>query len=59
MKVLRFILPFLFVRNWHDGAWELSKVRALLCAGLCALIVLGLLIVYVLQTPVVYMHETL
>jgi hypothetical protein len=57
MRLLRFIFPFLFVRNWHDGSWELSRVRMLLCAGLLAIVLLGLILVYVLQTPIVYVRE--
>jgi hypothetical protein len=54
MKLTRFILPFLFVRNWHDGSWELSHTRMVLF-GACALIlIIGLIIAYILQAPVTY-----
>jgi hypothetical protein len=59
MRLLRFIFPFLFVRNWHDGAWELSLVRVVLCTGLFLLVVFGLLIAFILQTPVVYTGASL
>lgn len=54
MRIFRFILPFLFERNWHTGAWELSRVRLIIfCAGI-ALCLLGLFVAYMLQAPVVY-----
>lgn len=54
MSFLRFAFSFLYVRNWHTGAKELSRPRlALFCGGLF-LILLGLVIVSVLQAPVVY-----
>ncbi len=57
MKILQFILPFLFVRNWHDGSWELSRVRVLLCVGLCTVVLFGLLRVYILEPLFVYVRE--
>ncbi len=54
MTILRFILPFLFVRNWYNGAWEFSRMRCILFVACIFLIGLGICIVYILQTPVVY-----
>lgn len=54
MQILRFVLPFLFVRNWYDGSWELSRARLLIFGAGCGLILLSLLLAYVLQAPVVY-----
>ena len=51
---MRFILPFLFVRNWFNGEWELSRARVLLCACGGSLILFALFVVYVLGAPVVY-----
>jgi hypothetical protein len=54
MRLLRFVLPFLFVRNWHDGSWELSRARSILSVAALSLLLIGLVIAYYLQAPVVY-----
>jgi hypothetical protein len=54
MRIARFILPFLFVRNWHDGQWEFSKARCMLSCMALFFIILGLILVYFLQAPVTY-----
>jgi heme/copper-type cytochrome/quinol oxidase subunit 4 len=54
MKLARFLLPFLFVRNWHDGSWELSRARVTIFCAVCVLVTLSLIIAYILQAPVVY-----
>jgi hypothetical protein len=54
MKLLRFVLPFLFVRNWHDGSWELSRARVFLVSLTLFIIGIGGIIAYILQAPVVY-----
>lgn len=54
MKFIRFVLPFLFVRNWHDGSWELSRARLILFGLIFTLLAFGILIAYQLQAPVVY-----
>ncbi len=54
MKFIRFVFPFLYVRNWHDGSWEFSHARMMLFSGFVLLVLLGLTIVYILQSPVVY-----
>lgn len=54
MQILRFVLPFLFVRNWHSGEWELSRARMMIYSALATLIFLALLFAYILQAPVVY-----
>ncbi len=54
MHIIRFILPFLFVRNWHSGAWELSRARLTLTLLACTILIIGIVIAYVLQAPVVY-----
>lgn len=58
MKIIRFILPFLFVRNWHNGTWELSRAR--LIAFTTALFFVGVLLVgaLYLQAPVEFSSET-
>ena len=54
MRLLRFILPFLFVRNWYDGSWEFSKSRFLMFVS--GVVILGIVIVlaFLLQSPVMY-----
>lgn len=54
MNVIRFIFPFLFVRNWFDGSWEFSRARLILFSVTILLCLVGLFIVSVLQAPVVY-----
>lgn len=54
MNLIRFVFPFLFIRNWYDGSWELSRARILLLGALIALVLAGTIIAYLLQTPVVY-----
>lgn len=54
MKILRFILPFLFIRNWHTGVWELSKPRCILFGGILFLVLCSVGAAYVLHLPVAY-----
>jgi hypothetical protein len=54
MRITRFILPFLFVRNWHDGSWELSRARMILFVAFLTLLISGLVIAFMLQAPVTY-----
>ncbi len=54
MKLIIFIFPFLFVRNWHTGKLELSRPRVALFSAMLALVILGLLIAGILQSPVEY-----
>ena len=54
MRFLRVLLPFLFVRNWYIGAWELSKTRLVLFLMFLALFGIATAIVIVLKAPVEY-----
>lgn len=54
MNIIRFIFPFLFVRNWFNGSWEFSKARGILFLVFLLLVLLGITIAYILQAPVVY-----
>jgi hypothetical protein len=54
MTILRFVFPFLFVRNWHDGSWEFSRARCVLFLIFVLMLFLGIVIAYNLQAPVVY-----
>jgi len=56
MKLIIFIFPFLFVRNWHTGELELSPPRVALFTAMLALIVIGLVIAGILQSPVTYIR---
>jgi hypothetical protein len=59
MNILRFIFPFLFVRNWYDGTWEFSKMRCILFSILIVLVMLGFYIMHALQAPIVYSSNLL
>ena len=54
MKIVRFIFPFLFIRNWHDGSWELSSMRLFLLGAFVLVLVFGMLAIHILQAPVTY-----
>lgn len=54
MQVLQFVFSFLYVRNWYSGEMELSRPRVILFAGMLFIILLGVAIASVLQTPVTY-----
>lgn len=58
MSILRFILPFLFVRNWYTGEWEISRMRCILFGTLALFVILGIIIAYILQMPVTYIAST-
>jgi hypothetical protein len=58
MKIIRFVLPFLFVRNWYDGSWELSRARIIIFSALMFLVLLSAIIAYMLQAPVVYTRHS-
>lgn len=57
MNVFRFLFPYLYTRNWHTGESELSRPRVVLFCAMLALIFLGLIIAFILQTPVTYNVE--
>ena len=54
MKILRFIFPFLFVRNWYNGSFEFSRARLVLFLLFMSMLLLGVGIVYYLQATIVY-----
>lgn len=54
MDLSRFIFGFLYTRNWHTGAHELSRPRVALFSAALFLLVLGLVIISFLQAPVNY-----
>ncbi len=54
MNIVRFVFPFLFVRNWQNGLWEFSRARFVLSLLFLSLLIMGILIAYTLQSPVRY-----
>ncbi len=54
MQVVEFIFAFLYVRNWHTGQHELSRVRVSIFAAGVFLLVLGIALVAIMQMPVTY-----
>ena len=53
-KIIRFIFPFLFERNWHDGSWELSRSSLVIFIAVLIVGVLAICIAYMMQAPVSY-----
>lgn len=54
MRFLRALAPFLFVRNWYSGEWELSQHRLWLFAAFLMLFAVATGVVIYLQAPVEY-----
>lgn len=54
MDLFKFVFPFLYDRDWHDGDMELSRPRVTLFAAMLFIIVLGILMALILQSPVTY-----
>ncbi len=54
MKFIEFIFPFLFTRNWVSGQRELSQPRLFLFLAMIFIILLGILLAVILQSPVTY-----
>ena len=54
MRFLRALAPFLFVRNWYSGEWELSRNRLLLFVAFLILFCSAIGVVIYLQSPVTY-----
>ncbi len=57
MKFIEFVFSFLYERNWHTGAKELSRPRVALFSAMLFLLLFGFLIVSILQTPITYVAE--
>jgi len=54
MGFLRYVFRFLYIRNWHTGAWELSRRRVYWFLATTLILGIGLLLIYLAQRPVVY-----
>ncbi|MFT7507273.1 MAG: hypothetical protein ACI92I_000416 [Acidimicrobiales bacterium] len=52
--LFKFIFPFLYARDWHTGRLELSRPRVALFSAMISIISLGILMAFILQTPVTY-----
>ena len=59
LRLIRFVLPFLFERNWHTGEWEWSRPRLYLVGCLVVLILVALGLLYYMSQPVVYTRDGL
>jgi hypothetical protein len=54
MRMIRIIFPFLFVRNWYTGQWEVSQHRLIIFGAFLLLFGLAIAIVIALGAPVRY-----
>lgn len=54
MSFWYFIFSFLYARNWHTGARELSRPRVALFAAGVFLVLLAFALISFLQAPVLY-----
>lgn len=54
MRFLRVLLPFLFVRNWYTGKWEISRHRLMLFGAFLFLFSAATAVIIILQAPVIY-----
>ena len=54
MDIFKFIFPFLYARNWHNGSLELSRPRVALFSAMVFIVLLGVLMAIILQSPVLY-----
>ena len=57
MRFLRALAPFLFVRNWYSGEWELSHHRLMLFVAFIVLFGVATGVVIYLQAPVEYVSS--
>ncbi|GEM_PF-1067438 len=54
MMIFKFIFPFLYARDWHSGRRELSTPRVALFSAMVCIVLLGVLLAIILQSPVTY-----
>jgi len=59
MDIIQFVFAFLYTRNWHTGQLELSRPRVALFCLMLFIIMLGVLIISILQSPVKYESKSL
>lgn len=53
-RFIKFVFPFLFVRNWHSGEQEFSRDRVVLFGGAIIILIVGVCAVAFLQAPIQY-----
>jgi ABC-type transport system involved in cytochrome bd biosynthesis fused ATPase/permease subunit len=51
---LRKILPFIYVRNWYSGQFELSFVRAGIAFCIFIALVIAVIIILTMSQPIEY-----
>ena len=51
---LRKVLPFLYIRNWYTGHFELSTARAAVFTLIVCLCAVALVTAYVLGQPITF-----
>jgi len=51
---LRKILPFLYIRNWYSGQFELSIPRVVILGSILFLLVIFFTVAYALGKPLIY-----
>lgn len=57
MNLVQFVFSFLYVRNWYSGDLELSLPRVVLFSSMLFLVLLGILMASILQSPVTYVVQ--
>ncbi len=57
MQFFQFVFSFLYTRNWYSGQVELSTPRVALFSSMLFLILLGVAMATVLQSPVEYARQ--
>jgi hypothetical protein len=53
-RLIQFLFPFLFVRDWHSGKQEVSRLRAFVFCVAVGFIVISIGAIAFLQAPVSY-----
>ena len=56
MTFFQFIFSFLYTRDWYSGKLELSLPRVSLFCAMLFLILLGIVLASILQSPVAYVR---
>lgn len=57
MQFVRFVFSFLYTRDWYSGERELSQPRVALFSSMVFIILLGVVMAVVLQTPTEYTRQ--
>lgn len=54
MDFIRYVFGFLYIRNWHTGAKELSRQRLYWFMGIIVFFGISAILIYIAQSPVIY-----